>query len=202
MQSEKDEQKVQELEKNHTNWMNFFKKFFPLEDELHDEFVSIFLNDRLLSCPRSLEKENGGDYGQLVRHSLDCINFIRDNQSFLKDLTKLNSLIRLFLIYELGKIGDETNSLYLEQNSDWHIKQGLLFKYNEKIPKLLFNHRTLFLLQKYNIKLTHDEFLTLLTLTNQGSESSFYTSVQNDNKLALTFNYIRNLILNKSKEGQ
>jgi len=65
--------------------------------------------------------------------------------------------------HDLGKLGDEDGEYYLPNESDWHIKnQGKLFNSNPNIWHMDVTHRALYLLQKYDIKLSKNEYMGIM----------------------------------------
>lgn len=68
-------------------------------------------------------------------------------------------LIFAAIHHDLGKLGTEDGPYYVEQDSDWHRKRGELFKQNEHIQYFKAPERGLFMLQKYGIQITMNEWL-------------------------------------------
>lgn len=152
------------------SYVKILKKYFP--DEGIDTFVDDF-GTRLVVCPRGLTAQEGGNYGALV----DFLSRVAINsKNFSKGVCDERSAVRVSLVHELGKLGCENHDLFLSQESQWHReKLGQNFKYNEECFKMTVSHRTLYLLQKYQISLTSEEWVAILT--SQGmhyQENSFY----------------------------
>jgi len=74
------------------------------------------------------------------------------------DFTK-QELIFAALHHDLGKLGTEDGPYYVEQDSDWHRKRGELYKQNENIQYFKAPERGLFMLQKYGVPVTQNEWL-------------------------------------------
>jgi hypothetical protein len=69
-------------------------------------------------------------------------------------------LIFSALHHDLGKLGDPSEGpYYIDQDSDWHRKQGKYYSQNENIQYFKVPDRSLYLLQKYGIVLTQNEWL-------------------------------------------
>jgi hypothetical protein len=69
-------------------------------------------------------------------------------------------LIFAALHHDLGKLGHpEEGPYYVEQDSDWHRKRGEMYRQNESIQYFKAPERGLFLLQKYGIEITQNEWL-------------------------------------------
>jgi len=64
--------------------------------------------------------------------------------------------------HDLGKLGNpEEGAYYVEQDSDWHRKRGELYKQNENLQYMKAPERGLFLLQKYGVQVTQNEWLAI-----------------------------------------
>lgn len=71
-------------------------------------------------------------------------------------------LIFAALHHDLGKLGNpEEGPYYVEQDSDWHRKRGELYRNNEQIQYMKAPERGLFLLQKYGVQITQNEWLAI-----------------------------------------
>lgn len=71
-------------------------------------------------------------------------------------------LIFAALHHDLGKLGNpEEGAYYVEQDSDWHRKRGELYKQNDQIQYMKAPERGLFLLQKYGVQVTQNEWLAI-----------------------------------------
>lgn len=83
-------------------------------------------------------------------------------------------LIFAALHHDLGKLGTEDGPYYIDQDSDWHRKRGELYKQNENIQYMKAPERGLFMLQKYGVVITQNEWLAIKLsdgLYDEGSKS-------------------------------
>jgi hypothetical protein len=157
------------------------------------------LAERLSVCPRGLTKELGGYPGGLVDFSFQVAIIGKKLANQFNVNPK--SIVKVALLHELGKVGglSEDEELYLEQESDWHReKLGQYYKYNPNCPKMNIGHRTLWMLNELGIKLTRDEFVSVLT--SQGlhlQENSFYGNAMPP--LASLLQSARGLVLSSQK---
>lgn len=74
------------------------------------------------------------------------------------DFTK-EELIFSAIHHDLGKLGSETDSYYIDQDSDWHRKRGELYTQNDNLQYMKPPDRALMTLSKYGISLTEKEWL-------------------------------------------
>ncbi len=73
-----------------------------------------------------------------------------------------DDIIIAALFHDMGKIGDHKNAYYAPQDSDWHADRGMFYKINPDIDYMRVQHRSLFLLQHYGIKLPIHAFKAVL----------------------------------------
>ncbi len=125
------------------------------------------LGDRLALCPASGKIEFHSCFpGGLVDHSLRVLqNAYKLMKVYDLDFPK-ESIILSCLFHDLGKVGDMTQDYYVPQSSDWHKSKGMLYEHNSHLKYMSVPHRSIFLLQHYGVRLTHDE--TLAILLNDG----------------------------------
>ena len=153
---------------------------------------------RLALCPRGLTESEGGVPGGLVSFSLDVALTGKSLAEFYSVEPK--SIVKVALFHELGRMGnlfDESESLYLDQESSWHQeKLGQYYKYNDKCQRMNVGHRTLWMLNELGIKLDYDEWVSIAV--SQGlhlPENAFYGGSKLP-KLALLLQAARNIVLN------
>lgn len=182
-----------ELLERYELYSRILKKYFP--ESGIDRFLKEF-GTRMVTAPRGLTEKDGGVYGGLVdflsKVAIQAKKITADNP----DICSQESAVRVCLVHELGKLGTEKDELFLSQESQWHReKLGQNFKYNEECPKMSSPHRTLYLLQKYNVSLTQEEWVSILL--SQGShypENGFYAN--SETPLADVVHFARSLALN------
>lgn len=166
---------------NFENYAKVLKKYFP--EEGTDRFLEDY-SVRLTTCPRGLTNEDGGKHGALIDHMTRVALAAKDHAALLdkklgSNVIDKKSITRVCLVHELGKLGTPEEELYVTQESQWHRdKLGQNFKYNDNCPKMSFSHRTLWMLQHYNMMLSEAEYIAILT--SQGMhfpENAFYGKV-------------------------
>jgi hypothetical protein len=99
------------------------------------------------------------------------------------------------LHHDLGKIGFpyENGGRYVMNESEWHVKnQGKVYKINGEIPFTLVQHQSLYLLQHYEIKMSHNEFLSVMIHDGLYDETNrpYFLSHGSDSKLKTNLPYI------------
>lgn len=127
------------------------------------------LGERLALCPASGRKDyHNAMPGGLVDHSLRVLNNAMTLvKSFGWDVPK-DSLVLGCLFHDLGKCSHllEDGNLvdyYIPQESEWHREKiGEMYKHNPSIPYMSVPHRGVWMLQRYGVNLSYDEFLSII----------------------------------------
>lgn len=147
----------EQIFESYQKYIGLIAKYF---NECNATEIDSFLGPRLAVAPRGLTNEEGGYAGGLVDYALR----VAKNTKHFASVVDQKSLVRVALIHELGKLGDEENEQFLYQDSSWHVeKLGQNFKYNDKCEKMTYVHRTLYFVAKFGLKLNTDEWIAILT---------------------------------------
>jgi hypothetical protein len=153
------EEKIQENEKL---VRALVQKMSPslVEDlnEMLDALPEFFL------APASSRMEFHGCYvGGLVDHSLRvATNLQTIAKALAPGVYDPKELVFLGLFHDLGKVGDVGVPMYVPNPSEWHRnKLGQLFEVNKDLPYMPICDRTMYLLQKFNITLTNEEYIAI-----------------------------------------
>lgn len=146
------------------------------------------LGERLLLCPGTLnEGQPWSSPGGLIEQSIAVTMKMRTLAKALEVQIPTDSLILVGLFHNIGMVGSETIDYLVPQDSDWHRKQGRLYRYNEHLPKMPIAHRSLHLLQHFGVKLSMDEWVAIATSTGPSREENrFYIGVEPDIGVILT----------------
>ena len=169
-----------------------YEKYYSLLKRVFDsekvENMFEALGDRIALCPLSHVEVEGGSPGKMVEFSLKVA---QKAKSLAEEHDLVTSAIRVSLVHELGRVGDIKNSMYVEQDSSWHIeKLGQTYKFNEECSRMNIGHRTLFILQSFGLDLTKDEWLAVLLSQGMHHEESRYYGTEN-NTLSSVIQYAR-----------
>ena len=183
---------TEELITQYEKYIEILGKVCP-EDQVQK--ISDSLGERLAIAPRSTLAKDGGNPGALISFLLDTASAAKKVSSALG--CNVKSAVKVSLLHELGKIGSLENDLFIIQDSDWHReKLGQHYKYNEECTKMTIPHRTLLLLQHFNVNLNEEEFVALLT--SQGmhyDDCKFYGQESFKNPLVSCLQSARSLAL-------
>lgn len=129
--------------------------------------------DRLALCPASSRLEHHSCFpGGLVDHSLRVLQTAYSMMKVHGTQFPKQAVVISCLFHDLGKVGDEDHDYYVPQVSSWHRERGMLYEYNDKLPYMSVPHRSVFLMQKFGIELTRDEYLAILLNDGQYVEAN------------------------------
>lgn len=161
-----------------------------------------FLGQSLILAPASSQLRFHNAFpGGLVDHSLRVYdNAVKLKNTFehYSDLTD-ESLIIGCLFHDLGKAGDGTHELYLPQDSDWHKERGMMYKMNYDIQKMPNAERGLWLLQKFNVELSLDEWIAIRCNDGPGVDENKYYQMS-EPKLAVLVHMSDRLACEQEKQ--
>lgn len=136
------------------------------------------LGPNLMLAPASGNKDYHNSYiGGYMDHVL---NVSRNSLRLMKlyeqsggtiDFTQEELLFAAFH-HDLGKLGIKGESLYLPNDSQWHVEnRGLYFKFNTSIPTMNVTDRSFYLLNEYEIKYNTNEWFGIKLADGMFGES-------------------------------
>lgn len=173
------------LEKEFLNEFKNEKRYFKLKIMYDD------LRSDLISAPASIYKSYHNCFpGGYLDHVLRVYDFSMAIYNVLSDLCDFSftreELAFVALNHDVGKLGDGKYSLYIENKNEWYIKnQGKFYEINDKIDYMLLSDRSIFLLNKYSIEMSANEFIGIKlsdSLFEEGSRS-YMVSDKKDHRL-------------------
>lgn len=170
-------------EKINQNYLTFIKKletYGCYSEEMMNE-----IGDKVKYGTYSMQDEYGGCYaGSLVEvtlHTLCRIGYeINENafgkngkESFAHPLLAVNAkkLMRVLLLLNLAKA-----EMFVDETEQWKIKKGIMYKFQDFETSLKLGARTLFLCQKYGIKLEEDEYEAILSIDDAENNGACFRS--------------------------
>ena len=162
-----------EAEKIKQNWETYRDRvntMFPTRkdqlNKMYDEF-----EDRMAMMPASsvahFHNAFAGGYVDHVLRVMDCTQTLYDAWSSMgSDMSGYTKEEMMFaaMHHDLGKCGfpGDGNEVYQIETSDWHRKNmGRMYKHNENIPFTMVPDLSIFLLHKYNISMSWNEYQSI-----------------------------------------
>lgn len=173
---------------NYLNFIKYLEKYHCYSEQMINE-----LGDKIKIAPYSMQLDYGGaEPGGLVDVTLNVLCKIGaeinnyalgsnggDKISHPTLAVNQNMLMRVLLLLNIAKA-----EMFVENPSEWHRRNlGKLYEFAETKTKLKLGQRSLFLCQKYGIKLEEEEFEAFLTIdqaddTGERFQSPLYTVVK------------------------
>ena len=159
-----------EAEKIKSNWENYRNLVNDLFDARSDQLNKLYddYEDRIMMQPASsiahFHNAFAGGYVDHVLRVMDCVEKLYDVwQDMGADMSGYTGTEMLFaaMHHDLGKCGfpGDGNEVYQVETSDWHRKNmGRMYKHNENIPFTMVPDLSLFLLQKYEVPMSWNEY--------------------------------------------
>ncbi len=183
---------------------SLWSKYENLLKKLEDDNINTLLEEqgqRIIEASYSQRiKEPFCGIGGLVEYSLELAKTSSAITKALNyDLNKA-SLIKCSLLLVLGRIGTFNLDRFILTTSDWHKeKLGQYYDWNEDCPKYQVNDMTLFLLQRYNISLSWEEWQTLSLVKDMSSEDNKFYNLHKS-RLTLVLQLAHEAVMKDEKD--
>ncbi len=145
---------TKEIVKNTEKYFKTATTFGVMNEELTN-----FLGENFIKAPASTHTNlNNAFEGGLILHLLTVTKYavIINDALPEEDRVTKESLIRVCLLHQIGKAHQ-----YVPCTSDWHIKQGRMYDFNNTLPSMRIGERSLYYLMANGIKLTEDEYVAI-----------------------------------------
>ena len=95
--------------------------------------------------------------------------------------------------HDLGKLGTNDEPVYIPNQSQWHREnQGLMYNYNPNVTHMRIADRSLFVLHKYGVEVSENEYLAIKLHDGLYEESNkpYYITYNKDTELRSNIAYI------------
>lgn len=154
---------AEKINLNYTRWIDYLKKYDCYSDKMIEE-----IGNNIKNAPFGLTESSGGAYqGGLLNVVLNnlCVlgTHINEYAFGLNDKQKykhpflvvnMHMLIRVLLLQHISK-----SQLFVYNKSEWKAKRGQPYDFNDEITtSMRCGDRSVYLCQKYGIKLTEEEY--------------------------------------------
>jgi hypothetical protein len=169
-------------------WLKYsalFKRAFGNKKNVTN-FLDKF-GEKIILCPAAHKIDQKYCLpGGLMMQSIDVALTMKKIAEAINLEIKPESILRVALAHDLGKIGTEDFSYFLEQDSDWHReKLGAHYKFNESMPRMPVTHTSLYILSSNGISLTLEETRAITTSYGLGKEENRSYGYMNSNLQSL-----------------
>lgn len=167
---------IGQIEKNYNTFRSLCEK---LGDRSENVLKLIdHLGERLVIAPGGFKDDYGFSYpGGLVDKSLKILDSSYKQVKIwdIDDISK-ESLILCSLFCSIGHCGNKDEEMYHEQTNQWRQENlGENYVFNNDIRFMRVPHRSLYLLQEFNISLTQEEWLSILMAGSHDDEVKSYS---------------------------
>lgn len=127
------------------------------------------LEDRIVLTPASSFEHfhnafAGGYIDHVLRVTLNAVKTYEFQQDLGIDMNGLTkeSVIFTALHHDLGKVGNDKDSWYIPNDSQWHIEnQGKIYKTNPNMHWMNTNDRTFWLLNHFGVRCNEEEWISI-----------------------------------------
>ena len=155
----------EKTQQNYDKFMEYIEAD-PRAEKLKEMYVP--LNEELSRAPASGRAHfhnafPGGYLDHILRVTETALKVASLYKNMEGEITfTKQELIFAALHHDLGKLGHpDEGPYYIDQDSDWHRKRGELYTHNENLQYFKAPERGLFLLQKYGVEITQNEWLAI-----------------------------------------
>lgn len=154
---------------NYLNFIKYLEKYNCYSDEMFND-----LGEKIKFAPYSMQTDYGGaEPGGLIDVTLNVLCKIGveiNNNVFGKNgsekvshpcmYVNQNMLMRVLLLLNVAKA-----VMFVENKSEWHKKNlGKMYDFADSTTRLKLGAKSIYLCQKYGIKLEEEEFEAFLTI--------------------------------------
>lgn len=159
----------QEIQTNYSKHIELIKKYLSVERaEAVLEMIHQIGEEEYATAPASGKNYYHGAYpGGYVVHVNTVVNTVIGLCKMYKSLGgnldfELEEIIFAALFHDLGKLGNGEKPNYVPNASEWHRKnQGLVYTPNPEIDFMMIPDRSLYILQRFGIKVSQQEYLAI-----------------------------------------
>ena len=164
-----------EVTKNMELVMKLVEKFPEPRKSLVKKMFDGPVGETYFTAPASSKEDYHSAYpGGLVQHSLNVVRSLKLlTDTLCPGRYDGQTVVFVGLFHDLGKGSDGENDFYVPNPSEWHRnKLGKLYENNHNSPFMPHHLRSLYILQKYEIVVSSDEYLAILTHDGQYQEAN------------------------------
>lgn len=164
-------------EKINSNFVQYVKRLEKYN--CYSESLMNDLGENIKNCSFSMNDDSGSAYqGSMIDVVLNILCKIAyninekafENEPNLKVNTAM--LMRVLLLQHIAKA-----QMFVPQRESWKLKKGFLFDFNDDLKTTLkLGERTIFLCQKYDIKLNEEEYEALRYIDKADDKSDYMVS--------------------------
>lgn len=189
---------IDNMQKNYEKFKALCKKTGKNSKKL--EKLVDALGERLIMSPSSGKDEYFNAFpGGLLDHSLKILEASYKVAKGCGIEIENESIILCSLFCLIGKVGDEKRDLFIPQDNQWRRENlGECYIFNPELKPMRASHRSLYLLQKFGVDLSHDEWMAIILSDGVSDETHMYS--MKEPQLAVLIMAANKLIQAKARE--
>lgn len=182
-----------------TLWNKYSNLLSSLKSENVDNLINSWDQRIIMGTYSQREKEPFCGIGGLVEYSLDLAKKSNEISKALNYNINKVSIIKCSLLSIIGKVGNLTQNRFVDCTSEWHQnKLGQYYDWNEECEKYQTTDMTLFILQRFNVDLSWEEWQAISLLKDLSSEDNkFYSDYKTH--LTLVLQMAREAVIKEEK---
>lgn len=171
----------EKINKNYLLWTEYLKKYNCYSEELINDYGELIKKGSF-----AMSENTGAAYqGSLLNVVLNnlCViaTHINENGFGLTDNGKIRhqflyvdkeSLMKVLLLQHISK-----SEMFVPSNEQWKINKGMFYEFNSDMQtSLKLGERSIFMCQKYGIKLTEEEFDAMKICDKEEDKNNSFTT--------------------------
>ena len=170
-----------------TLWNKYSNLLSSLKSENVDNLINSWDQRIIMGTYSQREKEPFCGIGGLVEYALDLAKKSNEISKALNYNINKASIVKCSLLSIIGKVGNLTQNRFVDCTSEWHQNNlGQYYDWNEECDKYQTTDRTLFILQRFNIDLSWEEWQAIFLLKdNSSDDNKFYSDYKTHLTLVL-----------------
>tara|TARA_X000001382_G_scaffold118781_2_gene99185 strand:+ start:14 stop:745 length:732 start_codon:yes stop_codon:yes gene_type:complete len=159
---------AEQISKNWDKHLAIVEKFISEERKEQVEAMLEELSDKMILAPASGKSHFHNAFpGGYIDHVNRVVYCALKTKALWEEMgADINftdeELVFSALFHDLGKVGDGEKEGYLRQNDQWRQKNlNEQYTPNKELPFMLIQDRSLYILQKFGISLSHNEYMAI-----------------------------------------
>ena len=159
---------AEQIQKNWERHLAIINKFIAEDRKVQVLEMVDYLEEKLVLAPASGKSHFHNAFpGGYIDHVNRVVHCALKTKALWEEMgADINfteeELVFSALFHDLGKVGDGEKEGYLRQTDQWRQKNlNEQYTPNKELPFMLIQDRSLYLLQKFNIKLSHNEYMAI-----------------------------------------
>lgn len=181
---------IEKTIKNFETYKNICSDIYPARSSKINKMLTT-LAEEIMITPNSTRIDYNGAYpGGMIEHALLTHEIIHKLNVAIGGIENKAEMSFVALFHNLGKVGSVHGTefkapYYIQKNSDWHNKQGIMYDINEANTPMSSSLRTLYTLQSFGISISESEYSAISSIKDFKKPGDDSIPVSNEPMLAV-----------------